>query len=89
MAVGARAPQIAALVLRQAALLCAAGVPVGVGLFVVLYRYHGAAFLRNRPMDPLAICAGAVITVIAVLAGAVLPAMRAARLDPLVVLRSE
>ena len=56
---------------------------------VAVYHYQGAALLRDRPVDPIAICAGAVITIAAVLAGAVLPAMRAARLDPVEVLRAE
>ncbi len=89
MAVGARAAGIAGLVLRQAALLCAAGVPAGVGLFIAAYRYYGAPLMRDRPLDPLAIAGGAVIAISAVLTGAVLPALRASRLDPLVVLRTE
>lgn len=89
MAVGAQAGQVAALVLRQAALLCAVGLPAGVALFAAVYRYQGSALLRDRPLDPLALCAGALITMITVLAGAVLPALRAARLDPLEVLRAE
>jgi|SRR5579862_13002 len=89
MAVGAQAGQIATLVLRQAAMLCTAGVPAGVGLFIAIYHYYGATLLRDRPMDLIAICGGAVITVAAVLIGAVLPAMRAARLDPVEVLRAE
>jgi putative ABC transport system permease protein len=89
IAVGAQTSQIATLVLRQAAMLCAAGVPAGIGLFLSVYHYYGAAFLRNRPIDALAICAGAMIAVTAVLAGAVLPAIRAARLDPVEVLRAE
>ena len=89
MAVGARSRQVAALVVRQAALLCMAGVPMGIGLFMVVYRYYGATLLRDRPMDVVAICVGAAITIGAVLAGAVLPALRAARLDPMEVLRAE
>jgi predicted permease len=89
MAVGARAGQVAALVLRHAALLCAVGVAAGVGLFIAAYHYYGAVLLRGRPMDPIAICIGAVITITAVAAGAVLPALRAARLDPVEVLRAE
>ena len=89
MAVGARAGQLATLVLRQAALLCAVGVPLGAGLYLVAYHYYGAALLRNRPTDAVAVCAGAAITTAAVLSGAVLPAMRAARLNAVEVLRAE
>ncbi len=89
MAVGARGSQIAKLVLLNAARLCAAGIPVGIGLFVVLYRYLSSVLLRGRPLDPFAIATGVAITLTVVLAGAVLPAMRAARLDPIDVLRAE
>ena len=89
MAVGARGRDIALLVVRHAALLCALGVPPGVGLFIVAYRYNAATLLRDRPMDPVAISIGAVVTVAVVLLGAILPAMRAARLDPVEVLRAE
>lgn len=89
MALGAQARQVAGLVVRQAALLCAAGVPLGILLFLGAYRYFGELLMRSRPLDPLALAAGAAIAAAAVLAGAVLPAMRAARLDPAAVLRAE
>lgn len=89
MAVGARTRDVAGLVVRQAALFCIAGVPIGVALFVAAYRYYGATLLHDRPLDLFAIAAGAVIAVTAVLGGAVLPAIRASRLDPVEVLRAE
>jgi predicted permease len=89
MALGARASQVAALVVRQAVLLCAAGVPIGVLLFIATYRYLGETLLRGRPMDIAALATGAAIAVAVVLAGAVLPAVRAARLDPIAVLRRD
>jgi predicted permease len=89
LAVGARPRQIAGLVLRQGAFICLVGVPVGAGLFLAAYRYYGGALLRNRPLDPAALAVGAALSVAVVLAGALLPAVRAARLDPSEVLRSE
>lgn len=89
MAMGARAAQIAGLVVRQAAWLCVLGVPPGIGLFFAVYHYQGETLLRERPLDPLVLVLATAITVAAVLAGAVLPAMRAARLDPMEVLRAE
>jgi putative ABC transport system permease protein len=89
MALGARASQVAVLVVRQAVLLCAAGVPIGIILFVATYRYLGETLLRGRPMDLTALAAGVLIAVAVVLAGAVLPALKAARLDPVEVLRAE
>lgn len=89
MAVGARTGQIAALVLRQAALLCLIGVPAGAALFLAVYRYNAQVLVRGRPLDPLALLLGAAVTIAVVLAGALRPALRAARLNPLEVLRAE
>jgi predicted permease len=89
LAVGARAAQVGVLVLKQAGLICCAGVPVGVGLFTAAYHYFGATLLRNRPLDATAIAAGTAVTILVVLSGAIVPAIRAARLDPVQVLRSE
>jgi ABC-type antimicrobial peptide transport system permease subunit len=89
VAVGARARQIGSLVLKQAVWICCAGVPAGVVLFVGVYRYYGATLLRNRPLDLASVVIGAAVAVALVLAGAAIPALRAARLDPVQVLRAE
>lgn len=89
LAVGARPGQIASLVVRHGALLCLAGIPFGIGLFLAVYRYFGATLLRNRPLDPLALLAGASLSAAVVLAGALMPALRASRVDPSEVLRAE
>ena len=89
MTLGARSTQIAGLVFREAAVLCAAGVPAGIGIFLAGYRYYGLPLFRGRPLDPAAILLGALITISAVMAGTVLPALRAARLDPIEVIRTE
>jgi predicted permease len=89
LAIGARPAQIARLVLRHGAGLCLAGVPLGAALFVAAYRYYGAALLRDRPLDPLALALGCVVSVAVVLASVLSPAWRASRVDPAVVLRAE
>jgi putative ABC transport system permease protein len=89
MAVGAQTGQIATLVLRHAALLCLVGIPIGASLFLAAYRYNAAVLVENRPLNPLALISGALITAGVVLVGAILPALRAARLDPIEVLRGE
>jgi ABC-type antimicrobial peptide transport system permease subunit len=89
LAVGAKASHIAGLVIRQAAVLCAIGVPVGIGIFVAAYRFNAAVLLRDRPLEPVAVIIAAVITTVIVLAGSVVPALRATRVDPVRVLRAE
>ena len=56
-------------------------------MFIAGYYYHGAPPLHDRPLGPCAICAGGLIAATAVLAGAVLPAVRAPRLAPVEELR--
>jgi ABC-type antimicrobial peptide transport system permease subunit len=89
VALGARTGQIGSLVLKQAAWICCVGIPVGVLLFAAAYRYYGATLLRNRPLDVASLIIGAAVAVAVVLAGAIVPALRAAALDPVQVLRSE
>jgi len=89
VALGARTGQIGSLVLKQAAWICCVGVPAGAVLFAAVYRYYGATLLRNRPLDAASVIIGAAVAVAIVLAGAIVPALRAAALDPVQVLRSE
>ncbi len=89
LALGARPREIGALVVRQGAILCLLGVPAGCALFAAVYRYYGATLLQNRPFDPASLLVGAIVTVLVVLAGATLPAIRASRLDPNEILRAE
>ncbi len=89
MSVGAGGRQIAGLVIRQAVVLCLVGIPAGVGVFVAAYRPLRTALPGHRPLDLVAILAGALICAGAVLAGTALPALRATRYDPAAVLRAE
>jgi putative ABC transport system permease protein len=89
MAIGAQTSEIAGLVFRQAARYCAAGVPLGILVFVAGQRYFSASLLHNRPVDPMAVATGTLVAILVVQLGAILPALRAARLDPMEVLRGE
>jgi len=89
LAIGARPRQIAGLVIGQGALICLLGAPFGAGLFVAVYRYYGAAWFENKPLDAAGLLTGLAVTVAAVLVGALSPALRAAHTDPCEVLRSE
>lgn len=89
LAMGARAGQIGALVLRQAILLCAFGVSLGGAAFALAWRHFGPTLLGGKPLDLAALGMAGVVTIAVVLAGALLPVIRAARVDPVEVLRSE
>jgi len=88
MAVGATPRSIAGLVLSEGFVLLLAGLPCGAALSLVLLR----VFRHTIPLpasDPVA-QVGAVVTLcLAGMLACWMPAQRAARLDPLMVLREE
>jgi ABC-type antimicrobial peptide transport system permease subunit len=89
MALGARRRDVWRLVLRQAAILVAAGVAVGAGASWALTRLMSSMLFGVSPSDPLTyaiVVAG--LSVVALLA-CQLPALRATRVDPLIALRAE
>ncbi|MDB4873776.1 MAG: permease [Gemmatimonadetes bacterium] len=89
MALGAAAADVMRLVLREATVQVAIGVPIGMLLGVGLARLAGAVLFQVRPNDP-AIIAVVVATLAATgLAACVAPALRATRADPVRSLRSE
>jgi predicted permease len=89
VAVGARPDQILWMVLRQVLLLTGIGLVVGVPAAVAGAPLVGSLLYGVAPTSPMVIAtATAVMLAVAVFAG-LLPALRAARLDALVALRSE
>ena len=82
MALGARYSQVLWMVLRQAMVLAAAGVFVGLPLALWSSRYLGSLLYGLSPRDPTTMAlTGILLIVIASLAG-YLPARRAALVDP-------
>ncbi len=89
MALGARAADIAWMVLRRSLLVTAVGILFGVAFAVLLTRFMGAMLYEVEPLDPITF-----VTVIIVLAtvaavAAYVPARRASQIDPLTALRYE
>jgi putative ABC transport system permease protein len=77
------------MVMRHAAVLAGLGLAVGLAGALVLTRLLAGLLFRVSPTDPPTFATGMVVlTFVAVLAAA-LPALRAARVDPVVALRSE
>jgi predicted permease len=89
MALGAQRVDIARPILREALLLAAAGLAVGVPAALVLAQLIKTQLYGVAPSDPLSLIIGAVLLLAVALFAAWLPARRAARVDPLVALRSE
>jgi len=90
MALGAHERTVVALVVREAMIMAAAGVFIGVAVALPLTRLLDAKLLFGTSAhDPLTFASvGALLGVIA-LAAAYVPARRATRVDPIVALRAE
>ncbi len=88
MALGAHERTVVRLIVREAMLMAAAGVVIGIGVALPLTNVLVAKLLfATTPYDPLTYASvGALLTFIA-LAAAYVPARRATRVDPIVALR--
>jgi hypothetical protein len=89
VAVGARPADVLRLVFRQALRIVGAGVVAGMVITVPVTFAMRAVFLGVSPVDPLAFgTMAALLLAVGALASAV-PARRAARIDPVLALRSD
>jgi putative ABC transport system permease protein len=88
-ALGAPAPRIRRMVLRQIAAMAAAGIVLGVAAAVLLGRAAQSLLYGVAATDPLALAAAAAVLAAVMLGAAYLPARRASRVDPMSVLRYE
>jgi ABC-type antimicrobial peptide transport system permease subunit len=89
VAVGATPGQILWMVLRQVVVLAGAGLVVGVPAAIAGAPLVGSLLYGVAPTSPVAITAAATVMLAVAVGAGLLPALRAARLDPLVAVRSE
>jgi len=89
MALGATASEVLQLVLRQGMAVVGVGVLVGLGTSLALSRAIVSLLYGVSSTDPLTFGSISVLIVLVALAASYIPARRATRVDPLVVLRSE
>ncbi len=89
MALGAGAGHVVRMVLARGLLLAAAGVLPGVALAYLAGRAMQSILFGVAPLDPVTFGAAAALVVLMTLAGSFVPARRAARIDPMRVLRSD
>jgi ABC-type antimicrobial peptide transport system permease subunit len=89
MALGADATRVVRLILRDALIPTAIGIAVGLGAALAASRSLGSLLYDIKPSDPATyILASASLAAIG-FAAAVLPARRAARVDPMTVLKTD
>jgi predicted permease len=89
MAMGARATDVVRTVVAQSMRLALAGIVIGVCIAFALTRLLGNLLYDVSPIDPLTfLTVSALLAATALLAGGI-PAVRAARIDPVKALRQE
>jgi ABC-type antimicrobial peptide transport system permease subunit len=89
LAVGAAPRQIAGLFVRQATILIASGLVLGIALTLMTARFIASELFGVSPHDPLALAGAAALFGAAALVAVWYPARRASVTDPAVALRSE
>jgi predicted permease len=89
MALGAQIADVLKLVLRRAMLLAVIGVCIGVAGALAVTRYMETLLFGVKPIDVITFVAVALGLVLVALVASLIPARRAAKVDPLVALRYE
>jgi putative ABC transport system permease protein len=89
MALGALATDITGLVLRQAAVIVAAGVAIGLLASAALGGVMGGLLFEIEPADPATLAGVTALLAIAAVIACVVPARRATRVDPAITLRAD
>jgi putative ABC transport system permease protein len=89
IALGATTRSVLGLVLGSAARVIGAGVVVGLALAVAFAQAISTFLFGVQPRDPLTFVAVPIVLVLTALAACAAPALRAARVDPVVAFRNE
>jgi predicted permease len=89
LALGAGRGQMVRMVLREAARLLAAGLAIGTALALVAGRGAGSLLFGLTPHDPAALLGACALLAFIAACASILPARRAANLDPMIALRDE
>lgn len=89
IALGSDKAQLTGLVLSQAALPVLTGAAAGLILAFIASRWVRSLLYQTQPVDPVAIAGSLALIIAAATMAAVFPARRAARIEPIEVLRNE
>jgi predicted permease len=89
MALGARAEQVLAMVLREAAWVTAIGAVLGLGGTLIIGRLMASLLFGLQAWDPATLAGAAGLLLLVALLAALIPAHRAATVDPMRALRTE
>jgi len=89
MALGAQMADVLRLVLSRGLMIAAGGIAAGLAGAMLLAPALGSLLFNVPPLDPVTFSAAAAILAAVALAAAAIPALRAARIDPVITLRHE
>jgi len=89
MALGAKREEVLLLVVGQGLLLAAGGVALGIGGALILTRFLASLLFGVGPNDPVTFAGVSLLAVSVAAVGSLIPAWRAARIDPMEALRYE
>jgi putative ABC transport system permease protein len=89
LALGAKAPSVLALVLKEGLLLVAVGMIVGLATALASTRLLSSILFNVEATDPVTLATVSALILLAALLACLLPTRRATRVDPLIALRSE
>ncbi len=89
MALGARERRVIYLVVRRILVCAFVGLIVGLPLILTVSREFESYLFETKPNDPVILSAAIAILGLSSLVAALLPARRAARIDPVIALRHE
>jgi predicted permease len=89
IALGSDRAGLTLLVMRQAVYPVMCGIVAGLGLSFLAARWVRSLLYETQPVDPLAISVSITLLLVAAILAAVIPARRAASIDPMRALRTE
>jgi ABC-type antimicrobial peptide transport system permease subunit len=89
MAMGAQPTDILKMVMRQGVVLASIGVGLGVVLAYAAGRAMQALLAGVSPADAATFLSAVALSVLMTLVGSLVPALRAVRVNPMTVIRSE
>ena len=89
MALGAVAPRVVWLIMREALTLIICGVAIALPAAWWLSRYMRSELYGVTPTDPATLVAAVVALAVVAMVAGMIPATRAARIDPLQALRQD
>jgi predicted permease len=89
MALGAEGSSVVAMIVKEAAMLGAAGLGVGLGAALLLSRFLGSLLFQIPAHDSLVIAVVTVTVSLVALGSGIVPALSAARTDPVRAMKTE